>query len=141
MATVAPRAGDAEQDQMGRKHVFVVNNAPDFLDLVRELLQEESYNVTTTNFVPDTFDQIATVRPAALIVDLAVGEGAGWDLLDRLQGDAVTNGIPVMVVSTSPKLLARAKDQQDRFGGDKFVAKPFDIDDVLDGVRSLVGDA
>lgn len=46
-----------------------------------------------------------------------------------------------MVVSTSLKLLERAKDQQDRFGGDKFVAKPFDIDDVLDGVRSLVGDA
>ncbi len=141
MATTARRAGDAEQDQMERKHVFVVNSAPDLLDLVRELLQEEFYNVTTTNFVPDTFDQIAAVRPAALIVDLAVGERAGWDLLDRLQGDAVTNGIPVMVVSTSLKLLERAKDQQDRFGGDKFVAKPFDIDDVLDGVRSLVGDA
>lgn len=84
MATTARRAGDAEQDQMERKHVFVVNSAPDLLDLVRELLQEEFYNVTTTNFVPDTFDQIAAVRPAALIVDLAVGERAGWDLLDRL---------------------------------------------------------
>ena len=141
MATTAGREGDAEHKQMERKHIFVVNGEPSFLDLVRDLLQDESYNVTTTNFVPATFDQIAAVQPAALIVDLAVGDRAGWDLLDRLHGDAVTHGIPVMVVSTSQKLLERAKDQHARFGGDKFVAKPFDIDDVLDGIRSLVGDA
>ena len=65
-----------EQSRMERQHVFVVNASPDFLDVVRELLQEEEYNVTTTNFVPKTFDQIATLDPALLIVDLVSASSA-----------------------------------------------------------------
>lgn len=139
--TTTTRGGDAEAIQMERKHVFVVNDEPTFLDLVRELLQDEAYNVTTTNFVPETFGQIAALRPSVLIVDLAFGRRAGWDLLDRLQDDAVTRGIPVMVVSTDPTLLERAKDHEARHGERMFVAKPFDIDALVEGVRSLVGRA
>jgi hypothetical protein len=39
---------------MARKHIFCVNSSPTFLDLLRELFQDERYNVTTTNFVPHT---------------------------------------------------------------------------------------
>jgi hypothetical protein len=47
--------------QMRRQHIFVVNGSVEFLDVVRELLQEERYNVTTTNFVPRTFHQRTAV--------------------------------------------------------------------------------
>ena len=86
METIA--AADAESRRMDRKHVFVVNGEPDFLDIMRDLLQGERYNVTTTNFVPRTFDQIAALRPDLLIVDLAVDDRAGWELLERLQASA-----------------------------------------------------
>jgi hypothetical protein len=42
----------ATPEQMRRQHIFVVNGSAEFLDVVRELLQDEHYNVTTTNFVP-----------------------------------------------------------------------------------------
>ena len=64
---------------------FVVNGSDEFLDVVRELLQDENYNVTTTNFVPRTFHQIETARPSVLVVDLCHGEQAGWDLLTELR--------------------------------------------------------
>ncbi len=94
---------------MERQHVFVINSSPEFLDLMRDLLQDERYNVTTTNFVPKTFEQVETVRPDVLVIDVAVGQRAGWDLLDRLHREASTNGIPVLVVSTDPRLLERAR--------------------------------
>ena len=53
----------ATPEQMQRQHIFVVNGSADFLDVVRELLQDEHYNVTTTNFVPQTFQQIEIARP------------------------------------------------------------------------------
>ena len=109
--------GAAEQEVMERRHVFVVNGAVDFLDLMRELLQDEQYNVTTTNFVPRTFNQIAALKPDLLIVDLAVGEQAGWDLLEGLQTEAVTRDIPVIVTSTDPYLLERAETNRARYGG------------------------
>ena len=67
---------DHSQEQ--RKHVFAINTSPEFLNIVRELFQEEGYNVTTTNFAPNSFAQIEALRPDALIIDIAIGEQAGW---------------------------------------------------------------
>jgi CheY-like chemotaxis protein len=69
--------GAAERAQMRRQHVFAVNGAAELLDVIRTILEDERYNVTTTNFVPETFDLVATLRPALLIVDLAVGVRSG----------------------------------------------------------------
>ena len=107
--SVHRREGEAvgeNRSQEGRKHIFAINGAPEFLNIVRELFQEEGYNVTTTNYVPNSFDQIEALRPDALIVDIVVGQSAGWELLEQLHADAETAGIPVLVVSTDPRLLA-----------------------------------
>ena len=133
--------GHVERRQMGRKHIFVVNGAPDFLNFVRELFQEENYNVTTTNYVPQTFDQIAVLAPDLLIIDLVVGVQAGWDLLDRLQREAGTRGIPVIATSTAPKLLERVTRDAAQSGSQRLVAKPFDIDVLLRAVEELIGGA
>ena len=99
---------ERETRQMTRRHVFVINGAPVFLDLMREILQDERYNVTTTNFVPNSFAQIAALQPDLLILDLVVFDQAGWDRLEHLAAAASTSAIPVIVVSTDPTLLARA---------------------------------
>ncbi len=127
--------------QRDRKHVFVINGAPDFLDVMRELLQDERYNVTTTNFVPNSFAQVAALQPDAIVLDLALGEQDGWDLLERLHAEAATAGIPVLVVSTDPRLLDEAEAQAARFGGEAYLAKPFDIEEMLAKVQGLIGEA
>jgi DNA-binding response OmpR family regulator len=130
-----------ERRQMARKHIFAVNGSPAFLDFVRELFQDEGYNVTTTNYVPRTFEQVAALQPDLLVVDLAVGIQAGWELLEQLQREAVTHNIPVIVTTTGgPDLLARVQAQQ-RYGGQRFVAKPFDLEELLAAVRELIGTA
>src|SRR5690606_36758408 len=131
----------ATPDQMGRKHVFVVNGSPEFLDIVRQLQQDENYNVTTTNFVPLTFDTIEAAQPSLLIIDLVIGEQAGWDLLGQLRRAVSTKDIPVLIVSTRPALLQAAKDRHEEFGGDSSPTKPFDLDDLLDNIARLTGKA
>jgi len=126
---------------MVRKHVYVVNGSAAFLDIVRELLQDERYNVTTTNFVPESFEAIAGARPSLLIIDLSVREDAGWDLLRELRQAASTRGIPVLLVSTTSELLEKAKSQHDEFGGDRYLRKPFNLDDLLIEIQGLIGSA
>ncbi len=131
----------ATPEQMQRQHIFVVNGSADFLDVVRELLQDEQYNVTTTNFVPQTFKQIETARPSLLIVDLIHGEMAGWDLLAELRHEAATREIPVILVSTSEQLLEKAETEQVIWGGDRYFLKPFSLDALLQAIQELVGPA
>jgi CheY-like chemotaxis protein len=73
-----------DRSQAQRKHIFAINTSPEFLNIVRELFQEEGYNVTTTNFAPNSFAQFEALKPDALIIDIAIGQEAGWDLLEQL---------------------------------------------------------
>ena len=130
-----------DRSQERRKHVFAINGSPDFLDLIRDLFQDEGYNVTTTNYVPTSFEQIETAHPDALIVDIVVGQEAGWELLEQLGTDAETAGIPVLVVSTNPQLLTRAQDQAARYGTHRYLEKPFDVDALLTHIRAMIGEA
>jgi DNA-binding response OmpR family regulator len=131
----------AEQRQMLRQHIFAVNGSPDFLDVLRELLQGEDYNVTTTNFVPNTFDQIAALDPDLLIIDLVVGHRAGSDLLARLAEGAATSEIPVILVSTSRQLLDEVEMGPLHASEYRYLVKPFDLDDLLRAVKELIGPA
>jgi CheY-like chemotaxis protein len=131
----------ATPEQMQRQHIFVVNGSADFLDVVRELLQDEHYNVTTTNFVPQTFKQIEIARPSLLIIDLIHGEMAGWDLLAELRHEAATRNILVILVSTSNQLLEKAEEERVIWGGDRYFLKPFSLNALLQAIQDLIGPA
>ena len=130
---------DRSQEQ--RKHIFAINGAPEFLNIIRDLFQDEGYNVTTTNFVPNSFEQIAALAPDALIVDIVVGQQAGWELLEQINAEATTTGIPVLIVSTDPRLLERAQEQAERYGKNRYLIKPFSLDDILEQIREMIGEA
>jgi DNA-binding response OmpR family regulator len=130
-----------DRSQEGRKHIFAINGSPDFLNIIRDLFQEEHYNVTTTNYVPNSFQQIAALEPDALIVDIVVGQQVGWDLLERLHAEAATTGIPVLIVSTDPRLLERAQEQAARYGDHRYLIKPFGLDDLLTHIQEMIGTA
>jgi response regulator RpfG family c-di-GMP phosphodiesterase len=130
-----------DRRQEVRKHIFAINGSADFLNVVRELFQEEAYNVTTTNFVPKSFEQVQALQPDALIVDVAVGQSAGWELLEQLHESAATYDIPVLVLSTDPHLLDRAREQAEHYGNHRYLEKPFDLDALLGNIRDMVGEA
>jgi two-component system, OmpR family, response regulator VicR len=130
-----------DRDRTPRKHVFAVNSSPDFLLIVREVLVDEGYAVTTSDFEPNVFTRIVMRHPDALIIDLAPGESAGWDLLRRLLVEAKTSDIPVLVTSTSPELLEQARDEAAWYGTNRsFLTKPMDLDELVRMIREMVGD-
>ena len=81
-------------------------------------------------------------QPDALIIDVAVGETAGWDLLERLHAEPATTGIPMLITSTSSALLEQAREQASRYGSHRsFLTKPMDLGELLVTVRQMTGDA
>jgi CheY-like chemotaxis protein len=95
------------------QHILVISGTADILPLMRGLLRER-YTITI-NFVPDTFAQIAALDPAVLIVDIAMGEQAGWQAFNRLPVEARKTGIPMLVISTAPSLAERAQEQASQY--------------------------
>jgi two-component system response regulator VicR len=130
-----------DRQRTPRKHVFAVNSSPDFLLIVREVLADEGYAVTTSDFASNAFTRIVMRQPDVVIIDVAVGESAGWDLLRRLHTEAATTNIPVLVTSTSAELLEQALEQAAWYGTNRsYVTKPMDLDQLLATMRGMIGD-
>ena len=66
---------------------------------------------------------------------------AGWDLLAELRHGAATCQIPVILVSTSTRLLEKAEAEQVIWGGNRYFLKPFSFDALLEAIRELIGPA
>jgi two-component system response regulator VicR len=131
----------ATPEQMERKHVYMLNGSPELLDVIRVLLQDENYNVTTTNFVTQSFATIEVAQPDLLLIDLALGEVAGWDLLDHLQAAASTREIPIVLMSTTPRLLTQAHHAAADLVKHRYLVKPFDLENLLRMIREMIGTA
>ena len=66
---------------------------------------------------------------------------AGAPAGERLQAEALTRGVPVVVTSTERRLLERAEADGRRYGGQRFVVKPMDLDVLLGAIEDLIGPA
>jgi CheY-like chemotaxis protein len=125
--------------------ITVVNDNPEFLELMDTLLEENSgYDVTTID--GDTIRDIEPIRnshPDLLIIDLRWRRDGlvGWDILLAVRGDPELGDLPILLCTGDlPGLEEHAED----IAQDPKVAtleKPFHIDELEDAVRRLVGEA
>jgi DNA-binding response OmpR family regulator len=82
--------------------------------------------------------QLWRKRFALLILDVALPDGDGLDLLRDLKADPERAGIPVVLLSTEAELGSRVRGLA--LGADDYVGKPFEASQVLRRVRQLLGD-
>ena len=88
--------------------VTVVNDNPDFLDLVGDLLGELNYETTLVDGDrPDAIVTIAASDPDVLIVDLRMGSDAlhGWDVAQQVRAEPTLDGLPILVCSADREAL------------------------------------
>ena len=58
-----------------------------------------------------------------------------------MHAGAATTGIPVLVLSTNPRLLERAREQAERYGNHRYLDKPFEVEALLTNIREMIGAA
>lgn len=76
--------------------------------------------------------------PDLLLLDLDMPDSDGLDLLRRLRADSRYKDLAIIAMSESDQLsmLTTALDA----GADDFLAKPFDIYDVLDSIKRVMAE-
>jgi DNA-binding response OmpR family regulator len=124
----------------GLPHVHVVNSDPDFLEMIAELLSDSRVRVTLEQMRPNvavTADNLRSARPDLLLLDVVPFRNDADLLLGQLEADEEMRGLPVLLASTTPGFAERVAERHAEVVRD-IVAKPFEVDDLLDRLGRLL---
>jgi two-component system alkaline phosphatase synthesis response regulator PhoP len=117
-----------------RPRILIVEDEPDMLLLLRINLEQAGFEPSLAADGATAMRRIASERPDIVLLDLMLPVMDGWALLADLGTREVAPPVVVCSAKGSPRDLARAFE----LGAAEYVTKPFDMEDVLDTVRSVL---
>ena len=124
--------------------VTVVNDNPEFLDLVHDILEDDRYDATKIDGDrPDAVEAIVESRPDVLMIDLRMGsEGMhGWDVAKRVRSDDRFDQLPILLCSADVRALREIGEELDDEHRIQCIEKPFSIDRLTTAIDELFGHA
>jgi CheY-like chemotaxis protein len=119
---------------MRAKTVLVVEDDLEIRDVLQDQLEAEGYDVVPAANGKQALDYLtldAVSHPDLIILDLMTPIVTGWQVLERLRGDPLLRGVPVIVVT------AISGDKPS--GAAALLRKPFKLDALFDTVRNYLG--
>ena len=114
--------------------VLVIDDDRDVLATMEALLVESGYAVATARSGAVALELLASERPCAILLDLRMPEMDGAEFLRRAR-ESLPEPPVVIVVSAG----SEARDEAELLGAHGFVAKPFDLDDLLAALHVALG--
>ncbi len=126
-------AGMQDPTPVSRPAVLVVDDEPSIVDLICELLQDVGYRALLARNGHTALAIARREHPALVITDRNMPGIDGVDLLRRLRASPVTSDIPVVIMSSMHPAIPEGAERV------PFLAKPFDLDDMLAAVATYAG--
>jgi DNA-binding response OmpR family regulator len=124
--------------------ILVINDTQEILELFDDLLSEEGYEVVLYSQAIQDTTEIERIKPDLIIVDYIFGgERTGWQMVQKLRMRRSTAKIP-LIICTAAIREVREIEGFLRMKAISLVPKPFDIDDLIEAVRTAlrtVGDS
>lgn len=121
--------------------VAVVNDSPDFLELMEEVLRDERHEATTIDGDrPDVIALVKAATPELIVLDLRLKiDGLrGWDIAEELRRDPELSRLPVLLTSADLQAIEEIELTIRDEHAVEVLTKPFGIDELTDAIGRLL---
>jgi CheY-like chemotaxis protein len=117
---------------MNRPLVLVVDDDPDILEAICDILDAEGYDVARARHGEEALSQVEARRPAVVLLDLMMPVMDGVAFAQALRLRPAVRDVPIVVISAdgNPQRAASV-------GASGYLAKPFDIEALLAQVAAI----
>jgi CheY-like chemotaxis protein len=112
--------------------ILVVDDDRAILVSVKDILELEGYPVVTATNGTEALRRIEEARPALILLDMRMPGLNGWDVARTLRERGIAAPILVMTAAQDARRWA------EQIGANGYLAKPFDLDDLLVAVARLL---
>lgn len=115
-----------------QRNILVVDDDRDIREIITYVLEGEGYAVAALDSGRLVLDTVQATLPDMVILDIQLGDLDGRDICRELKAGLATKDIPVMMISANNSWTSL---YEKCCHADDFLAKPFDIDELLTQVR------
>ena len=115
-----------------RRRVVIVEDDSDIASLLTDILDTEGYAPVAVGEASRLVAELEP-RPALIVLDLRLTRGGADEILVALRERGMGD-VPILLLSASTDLPERAR----ALGIAAYLAKPFELDELLVAVRRLV---
>lgn len=120
------------------KKILVLDDDLEILEVITMILEMEGYEVRGIRSGYELLASVNLFRPDLILLDVMLGEHDGRVLCHDLKSSPLTQSIPIIMISASHDMIR----MPEKFcKPDDFIAKPFDIYDLIEKVsENLIND-
>ena len=114
--------------------VLLIDDEPEMSELVGQWLDQLGASVVRVGGFEDALAVAGGTRPRVVLLDIALGNEDGLELLPRLRASRELGQVPIVVFSVHASKRREALDR----GAAAFVAKPFEGGDLIAALRPFL---
>ena len=117
------------------KRILVVDDDIDILTVVQLVLETNGFEVAAISNWQQIYPQIDAFAPDLVLLDVSLGTQDGRNICKQLKSLPNTRHIPILIFSAYPSIAERVIYE---YGADDFIAKPFEVNDLVTKVHSVL---
>jgi CheY-like chemotaxis protein len=114
--------------------IVIIDDNRDICDLILNILLSEGLEATICSNPLEAKEVIKKINPQLIITDMLMSGVDGRTLAKEIKTNPETKNIKIMMMSAHPD----AQKESDNIGIDDFLAKPFEIDHLVEKVQNLL---
>ena len=116
--------------------VLIVEDTPSERELISHYLQEEGYTVIHAVTAQEGLDKAIASQPSVIVTDVVMPGMSGFELCRSLKRVPETAEVPVVICSSKNQAIDRLWGM--RQGADAYITKPFEREELLKVIKSVL---
>lgn len=124
---------------MNRKVVLVVDDEPDILETISEILNFEGYMVFTARNGNECLEKLDDIIPDLILLDIMMPGLTTKEILDQIEQDERLGKTKIIFITAVGMTEAEREELLSRKKVVDFIQKPFELDELLSKVKMALG--